>query len=265
MENRAGQGGGERAIEGRVHDVRGHDRRERGAHGAAEGEQFAAKERLPPRPDDGKVEVGVGGCVAVPGEMFCHGEDPPGERSPGERDPEGGRGGRVIGKGTVPDHRVGRVAVHVEDRGEVHVDPNGAEFGGGRRADGFRHVLVPATEEGAGAGGREPGERRILQSRHTPPLLVDGDHREGIPATRGGSDLAAQPAHLGGGIDVPGEQDDAADLPAREPPGQRGGERLPVEADPQGGGGVLSRLHGMEFSMGSWLSSRRARRAGRPR
>jgi len=153
VENRAGQCGRERAVEGRVHDVRGHDRRDPGAHGAAEGEQFAAKERFLPHPDGGKVEVGVDGGVAVPGEMFRDGEDPPGERSPGERDPEGGRDGRVVGKGPVPDHRVGRVAVHVEDRGEVHVDPHGAEFGGGRGTDGFRHALVPAAEKGAGAGG----------------------------------------------------------------------------------------------------------------
>ena len=244
MENRAGEGGRERAVEGRVHDVRGHDRRDPGAHGAAEGKQFAAKERLLPRPDDGKVDVGVGGGVAVSGEMLCDGEDPPGERSPGERDPEGGRDGRVIGKGTVPDHRVGRVAVHVEDRGEVHVDPHGAELGGGRGAGGFRHVLVPATEEGAGAGGWKPGERGVLEPRHAASLLVDGDQREGIGAARGGSDLAAQSAHLGGGFDVPGEQDDAADLPACEPSRQGGRERLPVEADPQGGGdGFRSILH----------------------
>jgi len=164
--------------------------------------------------------------------MFPDREDTPGERSPGERDPEGGHGARVPGEGAVPDHGVFRIAVHVEDRGEVHVDPCRAKFGGGRGADGFRHVLVTATEEGAGAGGRKPGERRILQPRHTASLLVDGDQREGVAAACGGSDLAAQSAHLGGGIDVPGEQDDAADLPGREPSRQRGRERLSVEADP---------------------------------
>jgi len=212
--------------------VGGHERRDPRAGGAAEGEEFAAKERFLPRPDDGKFEVGVGGGVAVPGEMFPDREDPPGERPLRERDPESGRGAGIIGEGAIPDHRVRRVAVHVEDRGEVHVDPHRAELGGGRRADGFRHVHIPATEEGAGAGRRKPGERGFLEPRHTASLLVDGDQREGIAAARGGSDLAAQSAHLGGALDVACVEDDAGDLPAREPPRQRGRERLPVESDP---------------------------------
>jgi len=166
--------------------------------------------------------------------MFPDREDPPGERTLRERDPEGGRGLRVLGEGAVPDHRVCRVAVHVEDRGEVHVDPHRPQFGGDRRAGRFRHGLVPAAEEGAGPGRGKPGKRGVLEPRHAPSLLVDGDQREGIPAPRGGTDLATQGAHLGGAFDVAGVQDDAADLALVKPEGKRPRERLPVEADPQG-------------------------------
>lgn len=200
----------------------GHERRDPRARGAAEGEQFAAKERLPSRPDDRQLFVRVGGRVPVAREMFPYREDPPGERSLRERDPESGRGVRVFGKGAVPDHPVARVAGHVEDRSEVHVDSHRPKLGGDRSAQPFRHGLVPAAEEGAGAGGWKPGERRILEPLHTAPLLVDGDQREGIAAARGGPDLAAQFAHLGGSFDVAGEEDDAADLPAREPSRHRG-------------------------------------------
>lgn len=214
----------------------GHERRDPRARGPSEGEQLAAKERPPSRPDDRQLFVGVGGRVPVAREMFPDRKDPPGERSLRERDPESGHGVRVPGEGAVADHRVCRVAVHVEDRGEVHVDPDRAEFGGGRGAHALRQALVSATEEGAGPGRGKPGERGFLETRHAASLLVDGDQREGIAAARGGSDLAAQSAHLGGALDVAGVEDDAADLPARQPSRKRSGKRLPVEAGPQGGG-----------------------------
>lgn len=56
----------------------GHERRDPRARGAAEGEQFAAKERLPARPDDRQLFVGVGGRVPVAREMFPDRDDPPG-------------------------------------------------------------------------------------------------------------------------------------------------------------------------------------------
>ena len=169
----------------------GHERRDPRARGAAEGEEFAAKERPPSCQDDGQFFVGIGGRVPMPREMFPDGEDPPGERSPRERDSEGGRGVRVVGEGAVTDHGVVRVAVHVEDRGEVHVDPHRPQFGGRRGAHALRHGFVPATEEGAGAGRGEPGERWFLEPRNSPSLLVDGDQGEGIATSGGGSDLAA--------------------------------------------------------------------------
>ena len=215
MKDLPGQGGRQGIVERGVHHVGGHERRDPRARGAAEGKQFAAKERLPSRLDDRQFHVGVGGRVPVAWEMFPDREDPPGERSLRERDPEGGRGVRVLGEGAVPDHWVARVAVHIEDRGEVHVDPDRPKLGGGRGADGFRHGLVPAAEQGAGAGRGKPGERRILQPRHTASLLVDGDQREWIPTAGGGSDPMAQSAYLGGALDVAGVEDDAADLPAR--------------------------------------------------
>ena len=239
-----GQGGRQCAVERGVHHVGGHERRDPLARGAAEGEEFAAKERLSSRPDDRKLFVGVGGRVPVSREMFPDREDPPGERSLRERDPESGRGVRVRGERPVPDHRVARVAVHVEDRGEVHVDPHRPQFGGDRRAQGFRHGLVPAAEEGAGAGRGKVRERSLAEPRDAAAFLVDRDQREGISAARGGTDLAAQGAHLGGAIDIAGEEDHAPDLPVREPPRQRRGERFPFKADPQGGGGCASsRLH----------------------
>jgi len=228
------QRGRESAVENRIHDVRRHQRRDLRARGAPEGEQFAAKERLPSRTDDRQLLVGVGGCVPVPRKMFPDGEDPPGERSFREGDGEGGRGVGIVGEGAVPDHRIERVAVDVEDRGEVHVDPDRPEFGGDRGAQPFRHRLVPAAEEGAGAGRGEPGERGLLQAGHPPSLLVDGDQRQGVPPAGGGADLAAQGAHLRGAPDVAGVEDDAPDLAPGKPPRKLRGKGLPLEADPQG-------------------------------
>jgi hypothetical protein len=257
-----GQGGRKSMVERRVHHVRGHERGDFCARGATEGEQFAEKERPLPCPDDGQFLVGVGGRVAVPREMFSDRQDPPGERSPRESDSECGRNGRVIGKGAVADHRVCRVAVNIEDRREVHVDPNRPQLGGGRRARTLRHGFVPATEEGAGAGRRKPGERGFLEPRHAASLLVDGDQREGIPPAGGGSDFSAKGAHLGGAFDVAGVEDDAADLPAGEPSQRRCRKRLPVEADPEGGGDAVSMLHAMEtLSWGLWLSAMTTRPA----
>ncbi len=225
----------------------GHERGNPRADGAAEGEQFAAKERPHSRPDDRQLPVGVGGRVPVTRKMFPDRKNPPGERSLRERDPEGGRGARVLGEGAVPDHRVARVAAHVEDRGEIHVDPHRPKLGGGSRAERFRHGLVPAAEQGAGAGRGKPGKRGFLEARHAPPLLVDGDQRKGVPPAGGGTDLPAEGACLGGAFDVAGKQDDAGDLSPREPSRKRGGKRLPVEADPQGRGDGVSMLHGMEL------------------
>jgi len=65
-----GQGGRKGAVERGVHHVGGHERRDPRARGAEEGEQLAAKERLPSRADDRRLFMGVGGRVAVPREMF---------------------------------------------------------------------------------------------------------------------------------------------------------------------------------------------------
>ena len=241
------QRGRQGAVERRVQHVGGHERRDSRARGAAEGEQFAAKERLSSRPDDRQLFMGVGGRVAVAREMFPDRQDPPGERTLREGDPERGRSVRVFGECAVPDHPVARVAGHIEDRGEVHVDPHRPQLSGDCGTHALRHGFVPAAEEGAGAGGWKPGKRRILEPLHTAPLLVDGDQRDGIAAARGGPDLAAQSAHLGGSFDVTGEEDDAADLPACEPSRQRGWKRLPVEADPQWGGDGVTMFHGMEL------------------
>jgi len=101
-----GQGGRKAAVERGVHHVGGHERRDPRARGAAEGEQFPAQERLPSRADDRQLFMGVGGRVAVPGEMFSDREDPTGQQTFRERDPESGHGARISGKGAVADHRV---------------------------------------------------------------------------------------------------------------------------------------------------------------
>lgn len=180
----------------------GHERGNPRPDGEAEGEQFAAKECPHSRPDDRQLLVGIGGRVPVTREMFSDRKNSPGERSLRERDPEGSRGARVFGEGTVPDHRIARVAAHVEDRGEIHVDPHRPKLCGGCRADRFRHGLVPAAEQGAGAGRRKPGKRGFLEARHAPSLLVDGDQRKGVAPAGGGSDLAAKAAYLCGALDV---------------------------------------------------------------
>jgi hypothetical protein len=246
-----GQGGRKGTVERGVQHVGGHERRDPRACGAPEREQLPAEKRLPSRADDRKRFVGVDGGIPVSREMLPYREDSPGERPSRECDPESGCGFGVPGEGAVPDHGVFGVAVHVEYRREVHVDPDRSEFGGGRGAHALGDGFVPAAEEGTGAGRGKAGERGFPEPRHAAPLLVDGDQRERVAAARGGPDLAAQTADLGGGIDVPREQDDAADLPAGEPPRKRFGERLPFEADPEGGGDGVGALHETECITGS--------------
>ena len=159
-------------------------------------------------------------------------------------------------------------------RGLLSTSRTGAKFTSIPTARSSAAVAAPkasATDslrqrkrEQARAGGKR-GERRILEPRHAASLLVDGDQREGIAAARGGSDLAAQGAHLGGALDVAGEEDDAADLPACEPSRQRGGERLPLEADPQGGGDGFRSISSSSGKSTSFPPARRGRPAARPR
>jgi len=165
--------------------------------------------------------------------MLPHGQDAALHQPRGEGQPQARGGLRVAGEGAVPDHGVVRVAVDVQHGGEVDVDADGAQFGADGLTEGPGAFRLPAFQERACARGGKARKVGLPEARDPAPFLVHRDERaRGLPARRG-ADLAAQCADLGGRLDVSGEEHDAADLAAGEPPRKRRGERRPLEPHPQ--------------------------------
>jgi hypothetical protein len=156
----------------------------------------------------GQRHVAVEAGVPVSREVLAAGDDrvvvePTDDRSAEVRDL-----GRIRRDRAIADDRVLGVAVDVEHRREVQVEPRGGELpathgahlvGEGHRVDHaeLRHL-------------REDGER-LRQPMHRAPLLVDADERRDTAAER--PELLRQIQDLIELLEVPAEQDDAAEAP----------------------------------------------------
>jgi len=231
-----GEGGRARPVQCRVEDVGGHQGRDSGADGAAEREKIPGLEDPAADADDRQFLVGVGVGSPVTREMLADREDPPGEGSAEEGDSEAGDLFRVARKGTVPDHRVVRAAVHVQDRGEVHIHPHGEKLLRDRRPRRLRRAFGMDAEGGVGSGRREPGESRLRKALDPSPFLVDGDQRRGPAPACGGPDLAAEFPRLRGRFHVPGEEDHPEEGPLAEPGGDPRWKLDPLEPGHQRSG-----------------------------
>ena len=102
--------------------------------------------------DHRQLRVGVGGGVAVPGEVLRTRRHPgPLDAADVRRDVPGDQVS-VRSEAADADHRVARVAVDVGVRGEVEVDPGLPEFGTDRVAGGFGrgHRILAAEERRGG-------------------------------------------------------------------------------------------------------------------
>jgi len=132
------QRGGELAIQRGVEHMGGHERGNPCTNGATERVEVPPAERVPGAAYYGKHLVGICRGTAVPREVLPDRDHPPGENASEKGDPEAGGLRRIVRQCPVPDHRVFRVAVHIQDRGEVDIDPHGAQlfrhhFGGSLR------------------------------------------------------------------------------------------------------------------------------------
>jgi hypothetical protein len=141
------QGGGEFPVQGGEEDVSGHEGGDSRTDGAPERENLPGQESVPGRSHHGKHLVGIRGGVPVPREMLSHGEDPAGEHTPEKGDPQFRDDFRIRRKCPVPDHGVFRIAVDVEDGGEVDVHADGAKFLRHRLASGLGNARRAGTKE----------------------------------------------------------------------------------------------------------------------
>jgi len=214
------QCGGELAIQRGVEHVGCHERGNPCTNGATERVEVSPAKRVPGASYDGKHLVGICCGVAVPREVLPDREYPVGQNSAQEGDPQLCRGMRVRGKGPVPDYGVNRVAVDVEDGGEVDVDPDGTQFRPDRLADGLRHARSTAAEQGVAPGRGKAGKSGCREAHHPATFLVDGDERSGTFLPGGGADLPAQIPDLAGTLHVSREKDYPSHRPLPKTPGQ---------------------------------------------
>jgi len=139
------QRGGELAIERGVEHVGGHERGNPCTNGTTERMEISPYKRVPGAAYYGKHLVGICRGTAVPREVLPDRDHPPGENAAEKGDPEAGDLRRIVRQRPVPDHRVFRVAVHIQDRGKVYIDPHGAQLLCHHFGSSFRRALGMAT------------------------------------------------------------------------------------------------------------------------
>jgi hypothetical protein len=208
-EDAGGECTGKVGIEVGEDDVRGHDRREAVGDGGLEGDQFDRAQAGEVVRDAGDGVVGVDPGVAVAGEVLGAGGDTAFAQSGGGGEAEAGDFVGALAVGAGADDGVARVVVHVEDRGEVHVDAERAEFARGGEA--------PAAGVVGGAGRadrhrRGEGGRGWFEARDAPALLVGGDDRGEAGSAGEVLQAGGEGAGLLGGADVAREEDRAAEV-----------------------------------------------------
>ena len=228
--------GRELGVEGRVDDVRSHQRIDARRGRGAKRRQLDSVQAVAITPDRGKLEVRIGGRVAVPRKMFSARRDTTGVEARGEREREACDVFGRLPERAIADHRIGGVRVDVEDGREAARKPQ-------RREIGAQHFARFASHRDAALHARERGHRRQrdhgrAQASDPSAFLIDahecGRQRVGAAHQRiarfgrsdgdrsHGEDVSAE---------VTLEEDDAPAFAARELALQVGVERGSIEAD----------------------------------
>ncbi len=114
---------------------------------------------------------------------------------------------RVIRERAITNHRIGGIGVDIQHRRVIEIDPDRSQLSGQRGSESFGKRLVLAATE---RHSRRPLSKRGLQPRDATALLVHADPERPLPRQR--RDLARQFRDLPGLDDVPGEENDAAEI-----------------------------------------------------
>ncbi len=213
------QGGGLRRVERRQEHVRGHHGDAAGLDGCPERDQLASPQSLRWDVDGRQGEVRVDGRVAVTGEVLRTRTDAGRLEAGDEGGGVPGDQARVRAEAAYADHRVVRVAVDVDDRREVEVDPGRRERRSDRARDALGEVeVVHRAECGIARVRRSVGH---VQPGDVAGLLIDGD--EDVRAHR--VHRGGQRREVVGRADVGAERADRAQAALEQP-------RCPLAAAP---------------------------------
>ncbi len=212
-------------VDRRNQEVRRHDARNADLDRLLERDQLHRIQAVRRMLDQRQFVMGIGAGVAVTGKMLATGGNAFGlECLDDDRsepcDVLGRRGERAVA-----DRRVAGIGEDVENRCEVERHAHGAKLGGQRPGESCRERLITAAPERV--HGRPHRERRA-QAGNPSPFLIDADPQGQFPGQR--LRFARHLRDLFRRLDVPGEEDDAAEV---ELPGERakvGGDAVPRES-----------------------------------
>ena len=138
---------GRLGAEGREHDVRGHDQVDARIDGGREGCQLAAADHGGVGVDDREARCESAVVAPWPGKCLAHAATPVERRPRTQAAPCRPTRSRVGAERADADDRVAGVAVHVDRRREVDVDPRAAQVGtDGRRDLGGERLVVDRAE-----------------------------------------------------------------------------------------------------------------------
>ena len=188
-----------------------HHRRRAPAEGLAEGQKFRVLQQGGVCVVHRQVQMGIGADIAVAGIVLDSGQNAARRQAHHHGAAHPGHRPGIVPEGADADDRVQRLDVHVQHRGEVHVDAHGPEH----PAAVFPHLPGP-VRAGAGGQGQGPGEqgRALGDAAHQPALLVGGDKGGKTGLFKGQRRKSgAQAGGLPRGPHIAGKQDKVAHLP----------------------------------------------------
>ena len=192
-----------------IGDVGHHEHVGARIHSSLEGDQLHVLDLLIALVHNGQAGVGVGGGIAVAGEVFGSGDHVGGVDALNHGNSIVCDFVGVIAEGTQTDDGVIGVVVHIHHRGEVGVDAQGAELAADDGAGPLGVLGVTGGAHGHVAGQSAAGAQTV----HNAALLVNADehgHRAVLALQVLRLQVLDQIEALLGGLDVVGEEDDAA-------------------------------------------------------
>ena len=187
--------------------MRGHDAGNTGGNRRLERHELDRLEPVGRMLDERHFVMGVDTGIAVPGKMLAAGGDTFPLQGLDDDRSEPGDVFRGPGQGPIANHGILRIGENIEHRREVESDAHGAKLGGQGSGKPLRELLVTAPSKRVHGW---PQRERRPEPSHPAPLLIDADPERQFPRERLG--LAGDLGDLLGGLDVAGEEDDAAEI-----------------------------------------------------